>query len=84
MDESAANRLIDKLQTFASTLEADERVMLGVLIAPGIERAYVASPEVSGFGMVEWTPDTLAASLGTALREAKITVTGLDDRGGSD
>lgn len=78
MDEAAATRLIDKLRSFASTLASDERALLGVLIAPGIERAYAAEADVSGFQMVEWSPDALVESLGIALRQARITVTGLD------
>jgi len=79
VDETAAMRLIGKLRAFTASLDADERVLLGVLIAPGIVRAYGASPEVTGFAMVDWSPDALAASLGEAMREAGISVVGLDD-----
>lgn len=83
VDDQASFRLIEKLRAFNGSLDADERVLLGVLIAPGIVRAYGASPEVTGFAMLEWSPDALASSLGVALREAGVTVSGLDPDGGS-
>jgi hypothetical protein len=76
--DEAAVRLIDKLRDFSDSLSVEERVLLGVLLAPGIVRAYDASPEVTGFAMLEWSPDALASSLGRALRGAGIWVSGLD------
>ncbi len=81
MDNQAAVRLIEKLRAFNATLEPDERVLLGVLIAPGVVRAYDAIPEVTGFAIVEWSPDALASSLGSAMRDAGVSVSGLEPAG---
>ena len=75
---SAADRLIDKLRDFATTLDPDERVLLGLLLAPGVARAYAEEAEVTGFAFTEWSPDALPESLGVALRSRGIVVTGFE------
>lgn len=84
MDVTAADRLIAKLKEFATTLDTDERVLLGVLLAPGVASAYADQVEVQGFALVEWSPGALAESLGDALSRGGIAVTGFEPVRGSD
>jgi hypothetical protein len=72
-------RLLAKLRRFvADDLDAEERVVLGALLAPGVAAAYGAA-EVSGFGTTDLTP--LPALLADALARSGIRVVGLDDPG---
>jgi len=64
----AARSLLHKLRRFADDdLDADERALFGALVAPAVARAFVPD-EVSGFGMVDWSPDVLPEALTRALR----------------
>jgi hypothetical protein len=78
VDATAADRLIEKMRRFASALAADERVLFGLLLAPGVAQAYAEDLEVAGFGMVEWSPEALRDSLAMAMRRRGITVAGFD------
>ena len=69
-------RLLGKLRTFlAEELDEQERVVLGVLLAPGVAAAYGAA-EVSGFGTTDLTP--LSVLLADVLARSGIRVVGLD------
>lgn len=71
---NAADRLLAKLSAFiAEELDEQERVLLGQLLAPGIEQAY--TDEVNGFVM--WTTTRLPDSLREAIRDHRIRVVGL-------
>jgi hypothetical protein len=72
MDRDAAVRLMTKLREFAEQLDAEERELLGQLLAPGISRAYESEPEVAGFAVTEWSADALPDSLVTAIHESGV------------
>jgi len=78
MPDEAAARLVAKVRTFvAQELDEEERRLFAALLAPGVAQA-TAETEVAGFSTVEWPADAFPESLGRALREAGIRVTGLD------
>ncbi len=80
---TAAERMLAKLRDFmARELDGEERALLAALLTPGIARAY-ADDEVEGFGLVDWVPDALPASLEAALRQGGVRVTGLDPEDGT-
>jgi hypothetical protein len=60
--------MLDKLHRFStSELDPDERGILGALMAPGIQWALEQSAgddEVAAFGLVVWTPESLANGAG--------------------
>ena len=60
-----------KLHEFSTqTLNPEERAVLGALMAPGIRWALSESEddeEVTGFGLVMWSPESLAKGLRRAL-----------------
>lgn len=69
VDPGAAKSLLRKLRQFAEdVLDADERALLGALVAPAVARAFDLD-EVEGFGMVGWSPDVLPETLTRALRD---------------
>ena len=72
MDSDAASRLMEKLKLFAEDLDAEERALLGQLLAPGIARAYPQEEEVAGFAMTEWSETALAGSLVEAIRQSGV------------
>jgi hypothetical protein len=72
MDRNTAVRLLAKLKVFADDLDADERELLGQLLAPGIARAYDSEPEVSGFAMTEWSENALPDALVDAIRSSGV------------
>ena len=77
MTPTAADRLLAKLRDFiADELEADERALLAVLLAPGIASAH-ADSDVIAFGMTAWTPAALPEALADALRRGGVRVEGL-------
>jgi hypothetical protein len=72
VSEDPVGTMLDKLHQFSSAeLDPGERGVLGALLAPGIQWALDQSPddEVAGFGLVMWTPDSLANGLRRALAE---------------
>lgn len=78
----AADRLLDKLRTFAAELDPEERVLLAALLAPGIDAAWSPSPddgggdvEVAGF-TVSWSPRALPAHLVAAIRDRELRIEG--------
>jgi len=71
-----ADRLVDKLRAFTAALDAEERILLGLLLAPGVARAYADDADVTGFTMTEWSPAALPESLSAALRSRGLIVTG--------
>jgi len=73
---AAANGLIDKLSSFAATLEADERKVLAALLAPGIDAAWGDPSEVSGYSL-DWDPGVLPSYLGEAIRGRNLRIEGL-------
>ena len=80
--ETAAERMLGKLRDFmARELDDEERALLAALLTPGVARAY-EDREVAGFGLVDWAPDALPASLEEALRRGGVRVTGLDTDAG--
>jgi hypothetical protein len=75
--------MLAKLRDFmARELDGEERALLAALLTPGIARAY-EEHEVEGFGLVDWLPDALPASLEEALRRGGVRVTGLADADGA-
>lgn len=70
----AAHLLIDKLKSFAETLEDDERQLLAALLAPGIDAAW-GDPEVNGFS-ADWSPTALSDHLASAIRDRNLRVEG--------
>lgn len=73
-----AERLIEKLRAFiARDLDAEERELLGQLLAPGIALAY-EEDEVEGFVATEWSSHALPRFLVDALRTSGVRVVGLD------
>lgn len=67
MPDDAA-RLLSKLRTFVDGCTPEERALLAVLLAPGINAlADTAGDDVLGFSMGVDTPDSLAAALTAAL-----------------
>ena len=75
-DPAAATRLLEKLRTFvAEDLDAEERALLAVLLAPGVAMAY-PDDEVSGF-TVDWRANALPEALATVLRDGGLRVEGL-------
>jgi hypothetical protein len=78
IDTEPASRLVQKLREFAQTrLDADERALLAVLLAPGVARAYQAE-ERDGVPAVDWSTRNLPDSLTRALRSGGLRVVGLD------
>lgn len=71
---TAAERLIEKLREFASTLGSEERQLLAALLAPGIDAAW-GEPEVTGFEL-DWTPGALPSHLAEAIRGRDLRVEG--------
>jgi hypothetical protein len=77
VDADAVGRLLEKLRRFvADELDEQERVVLGALLAPGVEMAY-GETEVTGFGTTELAP--LAELLLEGLRSSGIRVIGLEE-----
>jgi len=73
-DTAAAERLIDKLRDFATTLDAAEQTALAALIAPGVALAH-GDEEVEGFG-VSWSDASLPEYLGEVVRRRELRVQG--------
>jgi hypothetical protein len=78
-DDAVATRLLDKLATFVSTLDDDERAVLAALLAPGVASAYEEpepEPEVVGFGMepIPWEPSRLPDALTERIRERHLRI----------
>ncbi len=67
-------RLLDKLRTFVSSLDPDERQLLAALLAPGVDAAWGDS-EVSGFGL-DWSPSLLPDHLADAIRGRNLRIEG--------
>lgn len=61
-----AEILLEKLRVFATTLEPEERALLAVLLAPGIDAAWDA-PGGAGERNVAWHPRALVDALVDAL-----------------
>lgn len=74
----AGFRLLAKLREFAGALDADERALLGALIAPAVARAHEEA-EVVAFGAIDWTPAILPEALVRAVLDAEVRVVGLGD-----
>jgi hypothetical protein len=72
MERDAASRLMTKLREFAAELDAEERELLGQLLAPGIARAYPSDADVEGFAMTDWSEMALADSLVEAIRTSGV------------
>ena len=70
----AAHLLIDKLKSFAETLEDDERQLLAALLAPSIDSAW-GDPEFSGLSG-EWAPTAHTDQQGSAVRARNLRVEG--------
>ncbi|WP_020577705.1 hypothetical protein [Actinopolymorpha alba] len=84
MDTDAACRLIQKLRDFARTqLDADERALLAILLAPGIAQAYPddGTPELAA---TRWSAQALPDALAGVLRSSGVHVVGLQERAGGD
>lgn len=80
MEPDAATRLIAKLRGFVSEdLDEDERALLAMLLAPGVERAYADPEEVTGYGLEQSSGASLPEALVDALRRGGVRVVGLDD-----
>lgn len=78
IDTDPAARLVQKLREFAQTrLDAQERALLAILLAPGVARAY-RSEDIAGVPAVEWSAQRLPDSLSQALHAGGISVLGLD------
>ena len=79
MDTAAAARLLEKLRHFIATeLDAEERALLGALVAPGVAQAYGDDDsDVEAFGMVGWSPSDLPDALVDELRRSGVRVEGL-------
>jgi hypothetical protein len=78
VDESVAERLLEKLRAFIATnLDAEERAVLAQLLAPGIALAY-DEDEVEGFVATRWSSQALPRFLVDALRTSGVRVVGLD------
>jgi len=71
--EDSVSSLLEKLHRFSTTeLDLDERAVLGALLAPGIRWALgqgAADDEVTSFGLLVWTPESLANGLRRALAD---------------
>lgn len=74
-DGPSAERLLDRLRDFASTLDPEERQLLAALLAPGIDAAWGEPDEVTGF-TVTWSPDHLPDQLSAAIRGRSLRVEG--------
>ena len=73
---AVANGLIDKLSSFVSTLDVDERKVLAALLAPGIDAAWGDPAEVSGYSL-DWDPGVLPSYLGEAIRGRNLRIEGV-------
>ena len=81
MEPDASTRLIEKLRLFATeTLDDDERALLATLLAPGVDRAYASTDEVTGYDLEQWSGAPLPEALVDALRSSGVRVVGLDER----
>ena len=80
MEPDAATRLIAKLRAFAETLDDDERPLLAMLLAPGVDRAYAGTEEVTGYDLEQRSGAPLPEALADALRSSDVRVVGLDDQ----
>jgi len=80
MSEDSITTALAKLHEFSTqTLNPEERAVLGALMAPGILWALSETEdddEVTGFGLLTWSPESLANGLRRALANR--------DRPGSD
>jgi hypothetical protein len=80
MSDDAVTTVLAKLHEFSTqALSPDERAVLGALMAPGIQWALSETEdddEVTGFGLLTWSPESLANGLRRALANR--------DRPGSD
>lgn len=80
MDPEAATRLISKLRAFViEALDDDERTLLAMLLAPGVDRAYADADEVTGYGLEQRSAVPFPEALVDALRSSGVRVVGLDD-----
>jgi len=78
MENNTAAAMLAKVRDFvARDLNEEERQLFAALLAPGVALASEES-EVGGFAMVDWPADNFPDALGRALRQAGISVTGLD------
>ena len=75
MDE-AAERLIEKVRTFAESLDEVERPLFAALIAPGVAAAWSDSDEVEGFGSA-WSATRVQRYLQSAIRNQNLRIEGL-------
>jgi hypothetical protein len=74
MEKEVARNLVGKVSEFAQTqLDADERALFAMLVAPGIARAY-PDDDVHGFAMTDWSPQPLPDPLVEALRASGLRV----------
>lgn len=73
--EDVAERLLEKVRSFAESLEEQERPLFAALIAPGVAAAWADEDEVEGFG-VAWTSTQVQQHLHQAIRTRNLRVEG--------
>ena len=73
--DQAADNLLAKVRSFASTLDDQERALLAALLAPGIAAAW-EDDVVEGFG-TEWSTSRVQEHLRDAVRRHRIRIEGL-------
>lgn len=77
---AAAERLLERLRDFVTTLDDEERALFAALIAPAVTQAHADADDVVGFGTSDeaaWSPRALPSSLVTAIRGHDVRVVGL-------
>ena len=63
-----AEHLLEQLQAFSRGLPAEERALLGALVAPAVARAIGVEPEVQGFAVSVDGTGPLPGVLSDAIR----------------
>ena len=74
--DRAAERMLEKVRHFASSLDAEERALFAALLAPGVAAAWVEDDEVEGFGTV-WSTTRVQRHLHEAVRKGSLRIEGM-------
>jgi hypothetical protein len=74
METEVARNLVGKVSEFARTqLDAEERALFAMLVAPGVAQAY-PEDDVHGFAITDWSPQPLPDPMIDALRAGGLRV----------